>query len=151
MTMLDFSRAALAAKAEPVPAGTYDLRIASAEASTSGSGHTSLALAGEIADGPYRGRRVADGLVLASVDEGRLAGLIRRGLQITAQLLDAIGATDEERQAAGEDLVRLGRLLVGRTVRVTTGVTVDARDATRREIIVKVQPSPLDAGEQVIG
>ena len=44
--MLDFSRAALAAKAEPVPAGIYDLRITSAEATTSGSGHTSLLLIG---------------------------------------------------------------------------------------------------------
>jgi hypothetical protein len=34
--MLDFSRAALAAKAEPVPAGTYDLEIATAGVSTSG-------------------------------------------------------------------------------------------------------------------
>ena len=41
--------------------------------------------------------------------------------------------------------------LAGRTVRVTTGVTVDARDGTRREIVVRVQPSPLDRVEQVIG
>jgi hypothetical protein len=149
--MLDFTRAALAARAEPVPAGAYDLRIASAEASTSGGGHTSLALAGEIVDGPHRGRKVADGLMLASVDERRLAGLIRRGLQLTAQLLDAVEATEAEREAAGADLVRLGRLLAGRIVRVTTGVTTDARDGTRREIIVKVQPSPLDEPVQVIG
>ena len=89
--------------------------------------------------------------MLASVDEQRLAGLIRRGLQITAQLLDAVEASDEEREAAGADLMQLGRLLTGRTVRVTTGVTVDQRDGTRREIIVKVQPSPLDQVEQVIG
>ena len=149
--MLDFTRAALAARAEPVPAGAYDLRIASAEASTSGGGHTSLALAGEIVDGAYKGRRLGDGLMLASVDERRLAGLIRRGLQITAQVLDAVGATDAEREAAGADLLRLGRLLVGRTVRVTTGITTDARDGTRREIIVRAQPSPLDAPVQVIG
>ena len=47
--------------------------------------------------------------------------------------------------------MQLGRLLTGRTVRVTTGITIDARDGTRREIIVKVQPSPLDQVEQVIG
>ena len=149
--MLDFSRAALAAKAEPVPAGTYDLRLTDAEVATSGSGHTSLAVTGEIADGQHRDRKVADSLMLASVDERRLAGLIRRGLQITAQILDAIGATDEEREAAGADLLRLGRLLAGRTVRVTTGVTIDARDGTRREIVLRVQPSPLDTAEQVIG
>jgi hypothetical protein len=82
--MLDFSRAALAAKADPVPAGTYDLKIATAEATTSGSGHTSLTITGEIAGGPHQGRRVADSLMLSSVDEQRLGGLIRRGLQITA-------------------------------------------------------------------
>ena len=149
--MLDFTSDGLARASEPVPSGTYDLTLTDAEATTSGSGHTFLAVTGEIADGPHRGRKVADSLVLASVDERRLAGLIRRGLQVTAQLLDAIKATKEEREAAGEDLVRLGRLLVGRTVRVTTGVTTDNRDGTRREIIVKVQPSPLDTAEQVIG
>ncbi len=149
--MLDFSRAALAAKAEPVPAGTYDFKIATAEATTSGSGHTSLALTGEIADGPHQGRKISDSLMLTSTDELRLAGLIRRGLQITAQILDAIGATDEERGAASADLMQLGRLLARRTIRVTTGITVDARDGTRREIIVKVVPSPLDQVEQVIG
>ena len=148
--MINLTRAALA-KAEPVPAGIYDLRIATAEATTSGSGHTSLMLAGEIADGPHQGRKITDSLMLASVDEQRLAGLIRRGLQITAQFLDAVEASEEERKAAGADLMQLGRLLAGRTVRVTTGVTVDARDGTRREIIVKVQPSPLDQVEQVIG
>ena len=149
--MIDLTRAALAAKAEPVPAGTYDLEITSAEANTSGSGHTSLSLTGTIVDGLHKGRKVADSLMLASVDEQRLGGLIRRGLQITAQLLDAVGATDTEREAAGADLLQLGRLLAGRTVRVTTGVTVDNRDGTRREIVVKVQPSPLDRAEQVIG
>jgi hypothetical protein len=149
--MLDFSRAALAAKADPVPAGTYDLKIATAEATTSGSGHTSLTITGEIADGPHQGRRVADSLMLTSVDEQRLGGLIRRGLQITAQILDAIEATDAERGAANTDLMQLGRLLARRTIRVTTGVTVDARDGTRREIIVKAVPSPLDQVEQVIG
>ena len=148
---ISFTRAALAAKAEPVPHGTYDLTIVSAEASTSGSGHTSLNLAGEIADGPHRGHRVADSLMLASVDERRLAGLIRRGLQITAQVLDALGATEDEREAAGTDLLQLGRLLAGRTVRVTTGVTTDNRDGTRREIVLRVQPSPLDEPVQVIG
>jgi hypothetical protein len=149
--MIDFTRAALAAKAEPIPAGTYDLRIATAEATTSGSGHTSLTITGEIADGAHQGRKVADSLMLASVDEQRLAGLVRRGLQITAQILDAIEASEEERKAAGADLLQLGRLLTGRAVRVTTGITTDARDGTRREIILRVQPSPLDAPEQVIG
>src|SRR3954447_10726370 len=138
--MLDFTSAALAAKAEPVPAGIYDLTIASAEASTSGSGHTSLNLAGEIADGPHRGRRVADGLMLASIEESRLAGLVRRGLHITAQLLDAVGATEDERGAPSADLLQLDRLLAGRTVRVSTGITTDKRDGTRREIVLRVQP-----------
>src|SRR3712207_3250445 len=124
MNMLDFSRAALAAKAEPVPAGIYDLKIATAEATTSGSGHTSLMITGEIADGPHQGRKISDSLMLTSTDEQRLGGLIRRGLQITAQILDAIGATDEERRAANTDLLQLGRLLVRRTIRVTTGITV---------------------------
>jgi hypothetical protein len=53
------------------------------------------------------------------------------GLQITAQLLDALEASDDERKAAGADLVRLGRLLAGRTVRVTTGIVLDNRDGTR--------------------
>jgi hypothetical protein len=149
--MLDFSRAALAAKAEPVPAGTYDLKIATAEATTSGSGHTSLMITGEIADGPHQGRKVRDSLMLDSVDEQRMGGLIKRGLQITKQILEAVGATDEEREAATADLMQLGRLLARRTVRVTTGITVDGRDGTRREIVVKVQPSPLETGEQVIG
>ena len=149
--MLDFAREALAAKAEPVPAGAHDLRIASAEVTTSGSGHTSLSLTGTIVDGLHKGMKVADSLMLASVDEQRLGGLIRRGLQITAQILDAVGATDTEREAAGADLLQLGRLLAGHTVRVTTGVTVDNRDGTRREIVVKVQPSPLDRIEQVRG
>jgi hypothetical protein len=104
-----------------------------------------------VLEGPYKGREFGDSLMLASVEERRVAGLIRRGLQITAQLLDAVGASDAEREAAGADLLQLGRLLAGRTVRVTTGVTVDARDGTRREIVVKVQPSPLDRVEQVIG
>jgi hypothetical protein len=47
--------------------------------------------------------------------------------------------------------MQLGRLLARRTIRVTTGVTIDARDGTRREIILKVVPSPLDQIEQVIG
>jgi Protein of unknown function (DUF669) len=148
--MINLTRAALA-KAEPVPAGIYDIRITSAEATTSGSGHTSLMLTGEVADGSRQGRKLTDSLMLTSVDEQRLAGLIRRGLQMTAQLLDAVAATDTEREAAGADLMQLGRLFTGRTVRVTTGVTVDQRDGTRREIIVKVQPSPLDQVEQVIG
>ncbi len=135
--MLDFSRAALAAKAEPVPAGTYDLKIATAEATTSGSGHTSLMIGrdrGWPAPGPQDQRqpdadqhgRAAPG----RADQARLAG--------PAQILDAIGASDEEREAASADLMQLGRLLKGRTVRVTTGITVDQRDGTRREIIVKV-------------
>ena len=142
--MFDFTKAALAARAEPVPPGAYDLRIASAEASTSGSGHTSLAVAGTVVGGPQEGRQITDRLMLASVDEQRVGGFLRRGLQITAKLLDAVEASEEERRAAGADLLRLGRLLAGRTVRVTTGVTTDARDGTRREIIVRVQPSPLD-------
>jgi hypothetical protein len=142
--MLDFSRAALAAKAEPIPAGTYDLKITDAETSTSGSGHTLLAIAGEIVDGPHKGRTVADSLMIHSVDKHRLAGLIYRGLQIVKQLLEAVDASDEQREAASRDLMQLGRLLKGRTARVTTGVTVDNRDGTRREIIVKVQPSPFD-------
>jgi hypothetical protein len=146
MNMLDFSRAALAAKAEPVPAGTYDLQFASAEAATSGSGHTSLHIVGEIVDGPHKARTIADSLMIESVDKQRVAGFIRRGLQITAQILDAIEATEAERKTAGADLMQLGRLLTGRTVRVTTGVTTDARDGTRREIILKVQKSPLDQG-----
>jgi hypothetical protein len=149
--MLDFSRAALAARAEPVPAGTYDLKIATAEATTSGSGHTSLMIIGEIADGPHQSRKINKSLMLASTDELRMAGLLKRGLQITFQILEAIGATDEEREAASADLMQLGRLLARRTVRVTTGITVDGRDGTRREIIVKVVPSPLDQVEQVIG
>ncbi len=149
--MLDFSKVALAAKADPVPAGTYDVKIATAEATTSGSGHTSLTITGEIADGPHQGRKVRDSLMLDSVNEERLGGLIMRGLQITAQILVAIGATDEERTAAGADLMQLGRLLARRTVRVTTGIMVDGRDGTRREIIVKVVRSPLDQVEQVIG
>jgi hypothetical protein len=108
-------------------------------------------LTGEVADGSHQGRKLTDSLMLASVDEQRLAGLIRRGLQMTAQLLDAVAASDTERETAGADLMQLGRLFTGRTVRVTTGVTVDQRDGTRREIIVKVQPSPLDQVEQVIG
>ncbi len=150
INMIDLSKAALA-KAEPVPPGIYDLEITSAEASTSASGHTSLNVMGKIVDGPHQGRQVTDSLMLASVDERRLGGLIRRGLQITAQLLDAIGATDADRQVASTDLVQLGRRLTCHTVRVSTGITVDNRDGTRREIVVRVQPSPLEAGEQVIG
>jgi hypothetical protein len=108
-------------------------------------------ITGEIADGPHQGRKISDSLMLASVDKDRLGGLIRRGLQITAQILEAVGATDEERGAASADLMQLGRLLVRRTIRVTTGITVDARDGTRREIILKAVPSPLDQAEQVIG
>ena len=66
-------------------------------------------------------------------------------------MLEAVDASDEQREAASRDLMQLGRLLKGRTVRVTTGITTDARDGTRREIIVKVQPSPFDQVEQVIG
>ena len=149
--MIDFTKAALAARAEPVPPGTYDLRIASAEATTSDSGHTSLAVAGNVMDGPHKGRQIADSLMLASVDEQRVGGFLRRGLQMMAQLLDAVEASDEERRAAGADLLRLGRLLAGRTVRVRTGVATDSRDGTRRAIIVGVQPSPLDQVERVVG
>ena len=52
--------------------------------------------------------------------------------------------SDEQREAASRDLMQLGRLLKGRTVRVTTGVTVDTRDGTRREIILRVEKSSLD-------
>ena len=88
--MFDFTKAALAARAEPVPPGAYDLRIASAEASTSGFGHTSLAVAGTVVGGPQEGRQITDRLMLASVDEQRVGGFLRRGLQIMAQLLDAV-------------------------------------------------------------
>jgi hypothetical protein len=142
--MLDFTSGGLARTAEPVPGGIYDLKITDAETSTSGSGHTSLRIAGEIVDGPHQGRTVTDSLMIHSVEHRRLAGLIRRGLQVLLQLLEAVDASDEQREAAGRDLIQLGRLLKGRTVRVTTGVTVDQRDGTRREIILKVEKSPLD-------
>jgi hypothetical protein len=148
--MFDFTKSGLS-RAEPVPPGIYDITIATADATTSGAGHTSLLLAGEIADGPHQGRKISDNLMLASTDEQRLAGLIRRGLQVLGQFLDAVGASEEERKKAGADLLQLGRLLKGRTVRVTTGVMVDQRDGTKREIILKVEPSPLEPLEQVIG
>ena len=88
--MLDFSRAALAAKAEPVPAGTYDLRLAERRGADLGQRpHLPRPSPARSPTGRTADRKVADGLMLASVDERRLAGLIRRGLQITAQLLDA--------------------------------------------------------------
>ncbi len=136
---ISFNKSSIAAAAMPVPRGAYVVEIIKAEPSTSVSGHTSLHLTLKVVEpAEHKGREIADGLMLDSCDPQRLAGLIKRGLLITDQLLDAVGASDSDREKAGTDLLYLNTLLVGTKVRVEIGHTQDKRDGTTKELLLKV-------------
>lgn len=136
---ISFSKSSINAAAKPVPRGSYVVEITKAEPSTSASGHTSLHLGLRVIEpAEHKGREIADSLMIGSIDPQRLAGLIKRGLVITDQLFDAVGATDSDREKATADLLYLDALLVGSKVRVEIGHALDKRDGTTKELILKV-------------
>jgi hypothetical protein len=148
---VSFSKAFIATAALPVPRGTYAAEIIQAEPSTSASGHTSLNLRLRVIEPPeHRGREISDSLMLDSCDAQRLGNLIRRGLVITDQLLDAVEATDSDREKAEKDLMHLHAVLVGQKVRAEIGHMVDKRDGTTKELLLKVS-AYADPAATVLG
>lgn len=97
----------------PLPADWYDLIVVKAEATIASTGSPMIKLQLDVADGPHRGRRVFDNLVL-SVDSPFAMGIFFRHL-------DAFGVNPET-EAPDGSLEPIANALIGRRIRGKIGI-----------------------------